>query len=403
MPKQPRTTADTINKADDQPALDSPEARERREAIKTGLLAGSLAALPAWMMPALADGEELVPFSDMPADFARGPAQPGAMHYLDTRQISSFYTNNADFYVVQHYGQPDLDPGSFELGVTGLVKKPQTFPLEQLKRYRRRELDVGFECGGNQDRLFHGLIGNARWAGVRLDEVLDDCGIKPEGTEVVFFGADVGEEEIRGRKVQQHFGRSLSVEDAMNSGALLAYEMNGAPLPLFHGKPLRLIVPGWYGVANVKWLSRIHVQDTRYMGRFMARDYVTLKRDPGKEDRWVESSVGRMNLKSVITRLTRRGDEYTVSGFALNDGTPLKSIEVKIDDGPWRPAQWHEQNGRYSWKLFSCQWTAPAPGEHTLVSRVTDKKGNVQPELSAVPEKATYWENYAQVPRTVII
>ncbi|GAB1255617.1 sulfite oxidase [Aurantivibrio plasticivorans] len=376
---------------------------QRRQFLKRGLATGALASLPSWALPALAAGEELIPFSDMPKDFARGEAQPGAMHFQDTRKISRFYSRNEDFYVVQHYGQPDLDPNTHQLSISGLVDKPLNLSIDDLKQYKQVEMDIGFECGGNQQRLFHGLIGNARWKGVRLKDVLKDSKLQQSAREIVFFGADAGEETVRDNKVMQHFGRSLSVEEAMESNALLALEMNGEPLPLFHGKPVRLIVPGWYGVANVKWLERIHVQDTRYMGRFMAKDYVTLKKDPLNPDTWVQSSVSRMHMKSVIVRATQNSGSFVFTGFVVNDGSKLDRVEVKLDNGEWQTAKWHKENSRYSWKLFSFETNKLPPGEHTIVSRVIDRAGNIQPTLEEAPEKATYWENFAQQPRTFTV
>ena len=155
--------------------------------------------------------------------------------------------------------------------------------------------------------------------------------------EVVFFAEDVATEEIRGREGEKAFARSMSVEDAMRPENMLAFEMNGEPLPHYHGKPVRLVVPGWYGVANVKWINQIHVQDTRYMGRFMGRDYVTLKRsNVGGVERWVENSVTTMNLKSAIVRVIEDSAQHRIQGFVLNDGTPIESVEIKIDDGPVR-------------------------------------------------------------------
>src|SRR5690606_24567686 len=129
--------------------------------------------------------------------------------------------------------------------------------------------DAGFECGGNSERLFQGLIGNARWVGCSLRDLLEEAGVRPDGIEVVFYGADKGMENIRDVNIEQAFGRSLHSDDALSANAILAWEMSGEALPHFHGAPLRLVVPGWYGVANVKWLEQIHVQDRRYMGRFM--------------------------------------------------------------------------------------------------------------------------------------
>jgi len=248
------------------------------------------------------------------------------------------------------------------------------------------------------------LIGNARWGGISLRELLLEAGLQADGVEVVFYGADKGIENVRQTDVEQSFGRSMHFEDALGSDAILAYEMNGEPLPLYHGAPVRLIVPGWYGVANVKWLTQIHVQNSRYMGRFMARDYVTLsRRDIGGVERWEERSVTKINLKSSIIRVTRSGPEHTIMGFVLNDGTPLRSVEVRIDDGPWREAEIDPQSSQYSWKLFRYAWDSPAPGEHSIVSRVIDINGQVQATPEQMPEKPSRWENYAQFPRTVII
>jgi len=378
----------------------------RRKALQTGMLLGaaSVGGMPFWSSLALGAEEELVPFTDMPEGFVAPPVAPGAIHYLDTRGISSFYTPNDDFYIIQHYNQPNIPEAEFRLKVTGLVERELTLSMEQLRSLPKIEIDAGFECGGNGERLFQGLIGNARWGGASLRAILEQVGIKPEGVEVVFYGNDKGIEKVRDLDIEQAFGRSMHISDAMHPDILLAYEMNGEPLPLYHGAPLRLLVPGWYGVANVKWLGQIHVQETRYMGRFMARDYVTLsKREIGGEVRWEERSVTRIQLKSAIVRVTRNGGSHNITGFVLNDGTPLRSVEVSIDGGAWQRAQIDPQSTQYSWKLFTLQWNNPSPGEHTIVSRVTDDNGNVQPTMEEMPEKPTRWENYWQFPRRVMV
>ncbi len=379
----------------------------RREVLKGGLALGGIAAtasMPFWSKLALAQGDELVPFTDMPEGFTAPPVTPGAIHYLDSRGIDGFYTPNEDFYIVQHYNQPVIADNDFLLRVTGMVDHPMELSLAAIKARPKVEINAGFECGGNNPNIFHGLIGNALWGGVSLSALLRDAGIQRSGIEIVFYGADKGTENIRDRDVEQSFGRSLHIDDAMRDEVMLAYEMNGEPLPLYHGAPLRLLVPGWYGVANVKWLSQIHVQDRRYMGRFMARDYVTLsRRDVGGEERWEERSVTKIQLKSSIVRVTRRRRRYDIMGFVLNDGTPLRSVEVKIDDGPWQAAAIDSDSTQYSWKLFNFEWDNPAPGEHTIISRVTDVNGQVQATPDQMPEKATRWENYAQFPRKVMI
>jgi DMSO/TMAO reductase YedYZ molybdopterin-dependent catalytic subunit len=383
------------------------EQQPRREFLKNGVALGGAAAttgLSFWSQLALGANEELVPFADVPEGFAVPPVAAGAIHYLDTRAIDTFYTPNDDFYIIQHYNQPQIAEADYRLRVTGLVDRELTLTLADLKRRRKVELDAGFECGGNGERLFQGLIGNARWGGVSLRALLEDAGLKPGGIEVVFYGADMGTEKIRDKDVEQSFGRSMHFEDALKPEVMLAYEMNGEPLPLYHGAPVRLLVPGWYGVSNVKWLSQIHVQDRRYMGRFMARDYVTLsKREIGGVERWEERSVTKIQLKSSIIRVTRTDRNYKITGFVLNDGTPLKSVEVKIDDGPWQRAEIDREASQYSWKLFTLDWRNPPAGEHRLVSRVTDVNGQVQATPEQMPEKPTRWENYAQFTRRIVI
>jgi DMSO/TMAO reductase YedYZ molybdopterin-dependent catalytic subunit len=384
----------------------NPEDNGRRNLLKGaiggGVLAASAATLPGLVFPALAQGEKLVPFTDVPDTFRVGPVKPNAVHYLDTREIDTYFTDNDDFYLVQHYGQPEVDNDSYRLRVTGMVDKELEFSLADLMSKDVIEQQVGFECGGNAQRLFQGLIGNAYWRGRTLSTILEEAGIQDGAKEIVFFGADIAKEEIRGQEVDKAFARSLSIEDAMRPENMLAFEMNGEPLPHYHGKPVRLVVPGWYGVANVKWITQIHVQDTRYMGRFMGRDYVTLKKENiGGVDRWVENSVTTMNLKSSIIRVTELGGNYKVQGFVLNDGTAIESVEVKVDDGPWQPAEMNPRNTKYSWKLFSFDWNNPSPGEHSLVSRVTDINGNVQATPEELPEKISYWEDFGQFERTV--
>jgi len=362
------------------------------------------AAASGWVMPALAQGERLVPFTDVPESFQVRPVQPNTTHWQDTRQITEFTSDNDDFYLVQHYGQPEIDNDSWRLRITGMVDNELELSLSDLMGGDTFEQQVGFECGGNSQRLFHGLIGNANWRGASLSNILRRAGIQDGAKEIVFFAADTATEEIRGAEVEKAFARSLSIPDAMREENMLAFEMNGEPLPHYHGKPVRLVVPGWYGVANVKWLTQIHVQDTRYMGRFMGRDYVTLKKEEvGGVERWVENSVTKMNLKSSIIRVTEQNGQHKILGFVLNDGTPLESVEVKIDDGPWQRAEMDPRNTQYSWKLFTLDWNNASPGSHTLVSRVTDVNGNVQPTQADLPEKVSYWEDFGQFPRTIEI
>jgi DMSO/TMAO reductase YedYZ molybdopterin-dependent catalytic subunit len=379
----------------------------RRDMLKGGLAVAGLGVLgmPEWVLPALAQGEVLVPFTDLPETF---PAATVDRRQLDVRKIDGPFTPKDQFFTTQHYGHPDIDPTAFRLKVSGLVERPQSLSLDALRAMRRVEIAAGFECSGNR-RPLQGLSGNARWTGVSLRTVLDQAGVKESAREFVFFGADHGKEEVEFRtqkyEVDQQFGRSLSREKAMSAEPMLAYALNGEPLTKHQGSPLRLLVPGWYGVANVKWLSHIHLQEDQYLGKYQARWYRTLRGEMiDGELRWKESAVTHMQLKSFIARVSKDGGRHKVLGVILNDGTPIKSVEVKVDDGPWQPATIDPAtNSKYSWKLFTYAWTGATPGEHTLVSRVTDVTGAVQPTAEALETKKTFLEDNSQHPRKVMI
>ena len=379
----------------------------RRETIKATLTAAGLTAfgLPEWALPALAPDEVLVPFADMPENF---PTTTGLTRILDVRKIDAPFTPKERFFTVQHYGHPEVDLASYRLKVSGLVERPKSLSLEDLRRMGGTEFLAGFECSGNRAPM-QGLCSNGRWTGVPLRAVLDQAGVKAQAREFVFFGADRKTEEVEFRtqkfEVEQQFGRSLPREKALSPESFLAHALNGEPLTINQGSPLRLIVPGWYGVANVKWLSNIHVQEEQYLGKYQARWYRTLKGERiDGEMKWKEAAITHMQLKSFIARVTWDGIRHKVLGVVLNDGTPLKGVEVRVDDGAWQSARIDPAtNGRYSWKLFSYVWNGATPGEHTLVSRVTDVAGNVQPSAQDLEAKKTFLEDNAQHPRTVTI
>ena len=359
-----------------------------------------------WALPALAQSETAVPFTDLPANF--NPTPSPERRTLDIRKISGPLTPADQFFTTQHLGHPVVDPATYTLQVTGLVQKSKSFSLDALKKMPKSELVFGFECSGNR-RPLQGLSSNGRWTGVPLRTVLNQAGVKPQAREVVFYGADHGEEDVdfRGQihKVDQQYGRSLTREQALAPEPMLAYALNGEPLSRSQGFPVRLLVPGWYGVAHVKWLANIHLQEDAYLGKFQARWYRTLKgENVGGEMKWRESAITRMQLKSFIARVTREGTKHNVLGVVLNDGTPLKSVEVRVDDGPWQPAVMDPStSGKYSWKLFNYSWTGATPGEHTLVSRVTDVTGKVQPTADELANKKTFLEDNSQHPRKVMI
>jgi hypothetical protein len=273
------------------------------------------------------------------------------------------------------------------------------------------ELTAGYECSGNSGRSVQGLSSCGRWTGVRLSSILKLAGVQPEAREAVFFGIDRGVEDVTFRqqtfKLEQQFGRSMTIENAMKPEPMLAFALNGEPLTREQGFPVRLIMPGWYGVANVKWLVEVHLQQGRYLGNYQARWYRSLRGEGGTGEesdskvQWVETEITRMQLKSVIARVRKTTGGHQVFGFVLNDGTPLRSVEVQIDGGSWRPATLDAASTKYSWKLFTYDWQGATPGEHTLVSRATDLKGVVQPAAADLKNKKTFLEDNGQFPRKV--
>jgi DMSO/TMAO reductase YedYZ molybdopterin-dependent catalytic subunit len=381
----------------------------RREILKGGLAMAGLSAFgfPEWVLPALAQGEVLVPFTDFPATFNPTPAPDRRL--LDTRTIEGPITPKDKFFTTQHYGHPAVDGATYRLKVSGLVDRPLQLSLDDLRSMGSTDLIAGFECSGNR-RPAQGLIGNGRWTGVPLRTVLNRANLKPEAREIVFFGADKGKEEVEFRaqkyEVEQQYGRSMPRDKAIAPEPFLAFALNGEPLTVHQGFPLRLLVPGWYGAPNVKWLAEIHAQEDQYLGKFQARWYRTLKGEMiNGEMKWTESAITHLQLKSFVARVTRSGDTHKVLGIILNDGTPIKSVEVQIDEGAWQPATIDPATAKekYGWKLFTYIWKGATPGEHTIVSRVTDATGKVQPTEKDLENKKTFLEDNSQHPRKLVI
>ncbi len=369
----------------------------RREMLKqAGLVSVGLAVTPVPGWPASWFKQEVtvVPFTDM-ANY-RGASRMAQ----DLRELTSWLTPTEDFFSIGHYGTPEVDASAYRLQVTGLVERPITLTLDELKARPKVEPTTVFECSGNSRGLIHGMVGNATWAGAALIPLLAEVRPTADSREVYFWGADTGTEEIRGQEYEQNFARSMSLEHVNETGPILAYEMNGEPLPVAHGFPVRLIVPGWYGIAQVKWLERIELGVDRLMTRFMAKDYVTLMgREENGRTEWLETSVTHQRVKSVIARVTRAEDQFTIFGAAWSDGTPLDRVEVRVDDGAWRAATMDRPDDPHTWTFFTFETEGLTPGEHTLVSRATDVDGRTQPvDLSM---KLTRWENNELFERTI--
>ena len=378
-------------------------------------------------------GGDVIPWLDQPPP---NPVPQITGNLLQWESLDSFLTPADEFFYVQHYGLPGgLDEATWRVGIGGLVAHPQSLALADLKARPVHEVDFTLECSGNADtssEFFFGGIGTARWGGARLAPLLEQAGIMDNATEVVFWGVDRGTVTIRdnvgivsgGRTgavtsdneggldltITEQFARSMSLDEALHRDNLLCYEMNGEALPAKNGFPVRLIAPGWYGVANVKWLTRIEVTDHRFAGRFMARDYVQVREEQRNgQTLWTFATVSHERLKSAPAKVTRLGSQYFVVGVAW--GAPIAKVEVRIDNGPWTQAKLFGQPPRgkrsrgYAWRFWTFNWGTPPSGEHQITSRAFDIDGNVQPapDDPFLVSKRTYWESNGHISRRVLI
>jgi DMSO/TMAO reductase YedYZ molybdopterin-dependent catalytic subunit len=387
----------------------------RRDAlIQTG---STLAALAFFQSPLFAwgrEGEKTIPFLDQPT--APPPPLQG-LNQLDWQSLDSWITPNEKFFHVGHYGVPQVDAGTWKLEIGGRVARPQSYGLSAIKSLPKKDVVFALECSGNSGFPFlQGAIGNARWTGTPLAAVLQKAGRKPDGVEVVFYGADQGEEPIPyigglgdkmgDFKAKAPFARSMSWSEAVDPANLLCYEMNGQPLPAANGFPLRLIAPRWFGISNVKWLTRIEVTDSRFEGPFQAQRYMTVRELPRDDGTtvWTRTAVGRSLLKSIPAMVTVQDGKYRIYGAAW--GAPIARVEIRVDDGPWKTAAIDRgAEHEFAWKFWHLDWANPAAGEHKITSRAIDKTGGVQPAMDdpLIAKKHTYWEANGQITRMIRI
>ena len=380
----------------------------QRRAVLGGAVAGAaLLGRHAFAQPGL--NATVIPWSDQPqpvppqlANVARGLTR--------WEELGDWITPNEKFFSIAHYNRPVIDEKVWRLEVAGMVAKPLTLTIEELKTLPRQEVISTIECSGNDGLPFlTSAVGNARWAGTSLAGLLNAAQVKRGALEVVFYGADQGEEVVHKDtplevKFNGTFARSMSVDDAMNPANLLCYEMNGSPLPAANGFPVRLIAPGWFGIANVKWLRGIELRDTRYVGRFMGRDYVTVREvERDGKTTVTETSVGRMLLKSSPAKVTSQNGRLRIDGMAWGPA-PIAAVEVRIDNGPWMRTTLEDSKSEFAWRAWHLNWS-PIPGEHMVTSRATDTAGNIQPAMDdpSIATKKTYWESNGQVTRRIHI
>jgi sulfane dehydrogenase subunit SoxC len=294
-------------------------------------------------------------------------------------------------YLLVHYDIPDVDARSWRLEIGGAVDRPAVLDLDDVRARPATTTRVTIECAGNgRARLLprpvsqpwlSEAVGTAEWTGTPLAPLLDELGVGDDAVAVAFGGADHGVE----RGVEQDYARGLSVDDALHGDLLLAYEMNGQPLPPQHGAPLRLVAPGWYGMAHVKWLTRVEVLTEPFAG-FQNDTAYRLTQSEGDAG----EPVTRMRPRALMvppgfpdfmTRL-RVVDvgEHELRGRAWSGGGAVTRVEVSADDGrTWADADVEPASSRFAWQGWRFRWRAGGPGRATLCCRATDQRGDVQP------------------------
>jgi len=298
-------------------------------------------------------------------------------------------------YLLIHYDIPAVDPASWRLEVGGEVARPLSLTLDDLRARPVRHVTVTMECAGNgrarmerrplSQPWLHEAVGTARWGGVPLADLLTDAGVGERARELVFTGLDRG---LEGGE-EQEFERSLPVEEALAQDVLLAYEINDQPLPPQHGFPLRLVVPGWYGMTNVKWLSRITAVADPFSGYQHRRAY-RFWLDEDDEGR----PLGRMQPRALMVppgvpefpsrrRLLPQGPTL-LEGRAWSGFAEIAEVEVSDDGGEnWRAADLDPPISPWAWRGWRYEWKPPGEGTYELRCRATDAAGNEQPDEPA--------------------
>jgi DMSO/TMAO reductase YedYZ molybdopterin-dependent catalytic subunit len=308
--------------------------------------------------------------------------------------LKDFITPTDRFYVRNHFPQPKIDAASWTLKVAGAVERPLELSLDDIGRWPTRNQTALLECAGN-GRVFLtprargvawglGAVSNAEWTGVPLAALLDKAGVKENAVDVILEGADVGEVADEPKSPGKiHFARSLPIAKARQPEVMLATAMNGQALTPAHGWPLRAVVPGWYGMASVKWLTRIVVVDRPFQGFFQTLDY-SYWDDRGGVPSLVP--ITEMEVKAQIARpdwmeTIPAGASYRIFGAAWSGEAAVRQIEVSTNGGKdWAKGNWLDKEAPFVWRRWELPWKAPAePGRYTLMARATDSRGRTQP------------------------
>jgi DMSO/TMAO reductase YedYZ molybdopterin-dependent catalytic subunit len=293
--------------------------------------------------------------------------------------LKDWITSNSEFFIRSHFGIPKKDNSPWTVKVTGAVERERVFTIDELLKLPAIEDVVTLECAGNL--VGWGGVSNARWTGVRLGDLLKAAGVREEAIEVVMIGADGGAEREAGGRQVGSFARSLPLAKALDGNTLLAYKMNGEPLPNVHGGPIRAIVPGWYGMDSVKWIIQITVAREPFKGFYQAERYYEARRTGAGVERF---PLGAMRLKSQIARPINEEvlplKATTIAGAAWSGDAEIARVELSFDGGrTWKEAKLARERAPFAWRLWSFDWTPPATGSYEIIARAHDARGRAQP------------------------
>ena len=323
--------------------------------------------------------------------------------------LNSFITPNDTFYVRSHIPIPQIDAASWALKIGGEVNSPIALSLDEIRKLPAVTITNTLECAGNGRAFFQpavagiqwekGAVGNARFTGARMSDVLKKAGVKTSGVNVEMHAAD------RPPGTMPAFVRQVPMAKAMHADTVIAYAMNGEPMPLVHGAPLRAVIPGWEGAYSVKWLNALNVlaKDSDSFWVAAGYRYPTRRVAPGAAvDAKDMAPLTGLIVKSLITTpangATQAVGKIVVGGFAWAGEDDIKAVDVSIDNGAtWRPARLTGEQARYAWRRFEFEFNAPRPESYLILSRATDAKGTMQPAVSQWNPSGYLWNQYDSI------
>jgi DMSO/TMAO reductase YedYZ molybdopterin-dependent catalytic subunit len=337
-----------------------------------------------FLLKALASGGFASRYLASPAGYLLAKTTLDRIAQATSSNAKGLVTPNIDFFIRNHFSAPKISDEAWRLEIGGLVSKPLKLSYSDLLLMPSARHPSTLECAGNASG--GAGVGAAVWTGLPLGQLLQQAGLKPGATTIVFHGADSGEGE--GVPPGTHFARAIPLDKAVDPATLLAYEMNGEPLPAEHGFPLRALVPGWYGMDSVKWLTRIEVLSERFKGYFQDEKYVALG------GRGASRPLTVIQVNSKFLRPSEdeeiRGKTYRAEGVAWAGEGKIARVEVRMGGGAWQAANLSAAPVALLWTQWSYEWQVPSSGRYSLEVRATDEGGRSQAEVRDPDRKDPY-------------